>query len=143
MEPLRPPQRISLSAAHWAAMHAHVAACAPEEACGIVAGRDGKSLDVVPLENVLHSATRYRIAPQAQFEAFSVLMAQGQELLAIFHSHPRGPARPSRIDIAEAFYPNTAYLIWAPDAHDWCCRAFRIAGDRAREIPLQVATARG
>lgn len=139
MEPRHPPQRISLSAAHWAAMRAHVAALAPEEACGIVAGRDGQSLDVVPLENVLHSSTRYRIAPEAQFQAFAALMKQDQELLAIFHSHPHGPARPSRIDIAEAFYPNTAYLIWAPAANDWICRAFRIADDEVEEISLRVA----
>ena len=35
----------------------------------------------------------------------------GQELQAIYHSHPHGPPHPSVIDIEQHQYPDTYYLI--------------------------------
>jgi len=37
--------------------------------------------------------------------------AEGLELIAIYHSHPDGPARPSATDVANAYYPDTVQLI--------------------------------
>ncbi len=45
---------------------------------------------------------------------FDRIEGQGWELVAIFHSHPQGPAYPSATDIAEFFYPGTAVMIASP-----------------------------
>ena len=116
----------------------HAKACAPEEACGILAGLDDRCVSVMTLTNALHSPTRYTADPRDLFEAFTTLERQGWELLAIFHSHPGGEARPSATDVATAFYPNSAYLILAPAGDDWLSRAFVIKRGTVGEIPLEI-----
>ena len=138
MEPAQPPCEVIITVAHFNLMRDHVISRVPEEACGVLAGRDGRCLSVIPLTNALHSPTRYEIAPEELFTTFATLNENGWELLAIFHSHPGGEAWPSRIDTAEAYYPNTAYLILAPEHDDWVCRAFLIRDGTVSEIALRI-----
>lgn len=122
-------------------MRAQVAAEAPLEACGLLAGAEGRVLKVYALENELRSPTRFRIAPQEQLAAFMEIEEAGWELLAIYHSHPGGPPHPSTSDIAEALYPEALHLIWDGSGPDWQARAFRIQGNEYHEIPLNVEEA--
>ena len=55
---------------HWEQMAADVLQRAPEEACGLVAGLEGRSLAVYPVENQLHSPVRFRMDPMQQWRAF-------------------------------------------------------------------------
>ena len=68
----------------------------------------------LPVENMLHSPVRFQMEPSAQFKALLNIEEAGQELLAIFHSHPTGPARPSETDVAEFYYPGALVLIASP-----------------------------
>ncbi len=129
--------RMLLRYRHYLAMQWHVAAEAPLEACGLVAGRGGVSEAVYPIPNALHSPTRYRMEAEAQVRAFFALEAAGLELLAIYHSHPRGPSLPSATDVREAAYA-VPYLIWAPVGATWLVRAFRLQNG-VWEIPLRLA----
>ncbi len=115
---------IVLRREHLAQMEAHVARCAPEEGCGLIAGVDGVSVAVLPVTNALHSPVRFRMDPQEQWRAFLQLETQGWEMLGIFHSHPQGPPYPSPTDLAEAAYPEALYLIWFRAAGHWRWRAF-------------------
>ena len=117
MESAEPPREVVVSANHWRAMREHAIAGSPEEACGILAGCSNRCVSVITLNNALHSATRYAVAPEELFQAFTTLDRNGWELLAIFHSHPQGEAWPSPTDIANAYYPHSAYLILAPADH--------------------------
>lgn len=114
-------------------MLAHVLACLPEEACGLLGGQMAGSWAVaqlvIPVENVLHSPVRFRMDPAAQLAAFNRLDTLGMELIGIFHSHPTGPDSPSPTDLAEFAYPGTAFLIWSPDGETWKLRAFNLAGE--------------
>ncbi len=68
----------------------------------------------------------------------------GLELLAIYHSHPRGPATPSETDVARAFYPEAIYLICdfaGPDLP--VLRGFRIGAERFWEVLLDTPCAIG
>lgn len=118
-------------------MLAHATALLPEEACGLLAGRNGRATRFFPVENVRHSPVAYEMAPQEQVRAILAIEAQGLELLAIYHSHPTGPAFPSTTDISQAYYPEQAYLILSlNDPARPELRAFRLEDGRAREIWL-------
>ena len=117
---------------------AHATALLPEEACGLLAGRDGRATRFYPVENARHSPVAYDMKPRALVRAVLAIEAEGLELLAIYHSHPSGPARPSATDIAQAYYPEQAYLILS--LHDPArpeLRAFMLDDGRAREIALE------
>ena len=123
----------------YAAMAHHVSAEAPLEACGLVAGQGLYSAGVYPVPNALRSPVRFRMEPQAQWRAMKAFLDQGLTFLAIYHSHPHGPPRPSAIDAREMAYPEVFYLIWAPRGQTWLCHAFRWAGQGFVEVPLRLA----
>ncbi len=111
------------------AMRAALEAALPEEGCGLLFGRGQRVERVVPIQNALHSPVRFRLEPQAQLAAMQEADAQGLELLAIYHSHPRGPDHPSVTDIEEAAYPQAAHLIWWQDvARRWQVELFWLEG---------------
>jgi proteasome lid subunit RPN8/RPN11 len=77
--------------------------------------------------------------PAELIAALRSLRESGDELAAIYHSHPRGPAEPSGRDIREAHYPDAAYLIVSLEhAETPVTRAFRIIDGRSYEIELHA-----
>lgn len=128
---------LTLSRAQWEQMRDYVAAQAPLEACGLIGGRDGAAMEVIPVRNAAQSPVRFRMEPLEQLRAFEQLESAGMEMLAIFHSHPQGPAGPSPADIAEAFY-QVIQVIWSPGEGEWLSRAFWIEAGHAAEVPLTV-----
>ena len=112
---------------------------APEEACGIVAGIDGRVLKVFSATNTLHSHVRYRVEPKEQLDIFNEIEEQGWDLLAIYHSHPNGPPYPSTTDIQEAYYPEAIYLIWAQTGGKWIYNGFLIQDGKFAEVPVYLA----
>lgn len=119
-------------------MRDYVEAQAPLEACGLLGGREGMTEAVLPVRNAESSPTRYRMEPLEQLRAFEQIESAGMEVLAIFHSHPQGPAVPSPTDIAKAFY-DVVQVIWSQKEGEWLARAFWIEAGRAAEVPLIVA----
>lgn len=127
-------------------MRAEAERNAPEEACGLVAGRGAQSgaadaAAIMPVENALHSPWRFRMRPQQQVAAFLLMEEKGWDLLAIYHSHPQGPAGPSATDLNEFAYPEALVLIWSRAQNDWICRAYAIESGQAREAKLFVTSA--
>ena len=117
-------------------MLAHVQHCLPAEACGLLGGRAGRCQVVLPVTNRLHSPIRYQMDPQEQVNAFYWLDDHNLDLLAIFHSHPTGPDRPSPTDLAEFAYPGTLTVICWPDASGWQVSAFAITPQRVGIVPI-------
>ena len=109
----------------WRAMLAHVRREAPLEACGLVGGHAGRTQGVYPVPNQLASPHRFRMEPTAQWQAMQAILAQGHDILAIYHSHPLGLGTPSAVDKREMRYPEALTLIWAPIGATWVCRGFR------------------
>jgi proteasome lid subunit RPN8/RPN11 len=140
LEPDLTPAGLVLRSEHWQRMVDHVRSCLPNEACGLVGGLAGRSQAVLPVTNQLHSPTRFRMAPEEQLKAFNQLETQGLELLAIFHSHPHGPERPSATDQAEFAYPGVLTIILSPGAGPagWQARAFRLDDQRIEEVRLEI-----
>jgi proteasome lid subunit RPN8/RPN11 len=100
----------------------------PNEACGLLAGRDSRVAKVYQMTNAEHSPATYRLDPEEQFRAFMEIEEAGWELLAIYHSHSHSSAYPSATDLELAFYPDPLYLIISlADRDQPTIRAFRIA----------------
>lgn len=129
---------IQLRREDWQAMQADVAARAPQEACGLVAGRQGLSQHVYVIENELASPTRFRLNAQQQVAALAHMQRQGWELLAIYHSHPQGPRHPSQTDLSEASYSGVVHLIWSFVADSWGCRAFLLDGGQIKGVEYRL-----
>jgi proteasome lid subunit RPN8/RPN11 len=82
---------------------------APNEACGLIAFRDGVAERYLPGRNTLASPYRFQLEPGDPGDFF--LEDEGYEL-AVFHSHPETEARPSRTDIANiGLWEDRPYLI--------------------------------
>ena len=111
----------------------------PLESCGLLAGRESSATQFIPITNRLASATEFDMEPAELIAALRSLRTNGESLLAIVHSHPRGPALPSPADIQRAWYPEAAHVIVSfasaetPEVH-----GFRILDGEVLEIELRA-----
>lgn len=120
-------------------MIAHLQANYPYEACGILAGPPGQAMHLYPIANIRQSSVAYEMDPQQQLEAMIDLEERGWQMTAIFHSHPTGPQVPSATDLAQAYYPESVYVIVSlADRENPVARGFRIVNGRFHEIILSV-----
>ena len=91
-----------------AELKAHARAEEPNEACGLVALRDGTAERYIPARNGAASPYRFELEtdPENWF-----LEDEGYEL-AVFHSHVASPPRPSRTDVENiGLWEGRPYLI--------------------------------
>jgi len=111
---------------------------APYEACGIIAGKEGKGVKLYRAANAGKSTTTYRLEPEEQHKIFVEMEEKGWELWAIYHSHPAFPAYPSARDIEQAYFPDSLYLIVSLAQEKPEIRAFRIVEGEVREERLAI-----
>jgi proteasome lid subunit RPN8/RPN11 len=108
----------------------HARAESPAECCGLVSGAGaGRAQAVYRLRNVAaNPLVGYEAAPEDLFAAQREMRARGEELLAIYHSHPRASdPLPSETDVRLAYYPAAIYLIIGLGSTTPVMRAFRIS----------------
>ncbi len=108
------------------------------EVCGLIGGRSGVMETVYPVVNVAaEPRRRFEMDAVDQLDAMRQMAAHGEAWLGIYHSHVKGPALPSRVDLAEHAYPEALCLIVAPGVRPAKqVRAFSLRGRLARELPL-------
>jgi len=140
MDPLEWPavSCLKFKLAQWEQIRAEAERQAPEEACGLLAGIGEQVLSIFPVTNELHSPVRYRMEPSEQLRAFQQIDEQGWELLGIYHSHPRGPDGLSYTDIAEAFYPESVYVIVSGGSGDWHYQGFLVRNGQVSQVPILI-----
>lgn len=117
------------------------AQAAPEtEICGLITARNGRPQRCIPVPNVSEQPQRFfTMDPRCQIDAMRTMRERGEELFAIYHSHPHGPALPSDTDLEQAAYPEALYLIVALDtAGAPELRGFRLADGRFTQIQLET-----
>ena len=114
-----------------AELEAHARAEEPNEACGLVAFRNGTAERYIPARNA--AASPYRFELETEPENW-FLEDDGYEL-AVFHSHVSSPARPSRTDVENiGLWAGKPYLVYSLHQHDLA--AFRIEDGQIEELPL-------
>jgi proteasome lid subunit RPN8/RPN11 len=119
------------------ALLAHARADAPDECCGLLIGQPGLVERAVPAANARRSETSYLIDPADHFAAMRAARAEGRAVIGGYHSHPRGPSRPSATDLKESAGPDFLCVIAAPaDRGAWHLAAFYLDGGNFREVPL-------
>jgi proteasome lid subunit RPN8/RPN11 len=91
----------------------HAKNCYPAEGCGLIAGSSASMTGIrfIPMANVAQGAAEFEMDPAELIRALKDLRNADERLLAIYHSHPHGPARPSKTDVERAYYPEAAHLI--------------------------------
>ena len=105
---------IRLLREHLEAIIAHAREAAPAECCGLIGGgHEHDARSIYRLRNVTTTPElAYEAAPEDLFAAQRQMRERGEELLAIYHSHPRAvDPSPSETDVRLAYYPSATYLI--------------------------------
>ena len=103
---------------------------APAECCGLIGGAaEGGAKSIYRLHNVASNPlVTYEAAPEALFAAQRSMRERDEELLAIYHSHPRAvEPTPSETDVRLAYYPSAVYLIVGLGGAGPVLRAFQIS----------------
>jgi proteasome lid subunit RPN8/RPN11 len=102
---------------------------APEECCGLIGGDGQRATSLYPMRNVAENAhVAYEAAPEDLFAAQRQMRERGEQLLAIYHSHPRATEpQPSETDVRLAYYPQAIYFIVGLSGAEPVMRAFKIS----------------
>ncbi len=129
---LKLPQQI------YEALIAHARQEFPLEACGILGGEDSVVSLHYPMANTDQSNEHFMMDPKEQFAVVKALRAEGKGMIAIYHSHPETPARPSEEDIRLALTPGVSYVIISLAGEIPVLKSFKISGGVSTEEPVEI-----
>jgi proteasome lid subunit RPN8/RPN11 len=130
---------IQLERSHYDEIVAHCQGEYPNEACGLVAGKETIAVRVIPMRNADASPATYRLDAKEQFRVFEEMDDEGQDVYAIFHSHTHSEAYPSATDRRQALYPEAHYLILSlQDRTAPQLRGFRILDGEVTEEDVMI-----
>jgi [CysO sulfur-carrier protein]-S-L-cysteine hydrolase len=116
-----------------AELEEHARSEQPNEACGLIALRDGVAERYLPGRN--GAASPYRFELETEPENW-FLEDDGYEL-AVFHSHISSPPRPSRTDVENiGLWEGRPYVILSLSMGELA--AWRIAGGKVSPVELQT-----
>ncbi|MDQ3473670.1 MAG: M67 family metallopeptidase [Acidobacteriota bacterium] len=135
---------LKLNSDHINGIIAHAREAGQSECCGLVGGSaDDTALSVYRLQNVAHdSNVSYEVAPEELFAAQREMRQRGEQLVAIYHSHPRAAEpEPSETDVRLAYYPSATYLIVGLGGEAPVMRAFKISEAERRWERVEYAIA--
>ncbi|MFA4842809.1 MAG: M67 family metallopeptidase [Candidatus Omnitrophota bacterium] len=118
---------------------AHSLAEFPNEACGILAGKNGCVEKVYTMTNADKSPQTFFMGAQEQLKVMKDLRNAGQEMLGIYHSHVASPAYPSAHDVELALYPEASYVIVSlKDKNSPSVRSFKIQEGKITEEQFKI-----
>ena len=120
-------------------MIAHAREDAPNECCGILAGEDGRVLQLYRAVNAEQSPYRYSVDSRDLFRIHRACEERGWEFVGIYHSHTFSEAYPSATDVRLGFWPEAVYfLVSLRDKENPDVRAYRIVDGRVSEEELEI-----
>lgn len=112
----------------------HAERTAPAECVGFLFGHEAKVFRHVPLTNVAETPeTRFFAEPMEMLRALTGADKVGERLLAVYHSHPRGPDQLSEDDVQHA-QPGLVQLLLTPEG----VFAFVVVNGAVEEVRLET-----
>ncbi len=117
----------------------HLAQISPDyEVCGLIGSKNGLPTHCYPIKNISkHPQQRFLLDAGQHISAMTKMRELGEELFAIYHSHPTAPAQPSTYDLELTTYPEALYLIISLNTKGILeMRGFKMHQKTALEIPL-------
>ena len=109
-----------------------------QEVCGLISSLNNLPYRSYPIENTADNPESFfNLDGQQQIQAMAQMRDNGEQLFAIYHSHPTAPAIPSSTDIEQATYPDALTIIITLKTKGVLeLRGFRIADSQFIEVPL-------
>ncbi len=104
------------------------------ECCGILGGVAPRVGSIHPLRNIAASEQRYLADPQEHIQAHVWLRQRQWETLAIYHSHPRWEAVPSRTDLEQNHWGDMPRIIVSLLSSPPVVRIWRLGSDSFHEL---------
>lgn len=108
--------------------------------CGLISSDGNGNFNLYPVQNVaLEKDHLFAMEPEGQIDAMRRMRESGEELFAIYHSHPHAPAEPSLRDLQEAAYPEALYLIISLNTKGVLeMRGFRLHQELVESVDLRL-----
>jgi proteasome lid subunit RPN8/RPN11 len=110
----------------------------PFEACGILTGHAGRVIHAYSTSNAKRSPVYYEVDPEHQEYVLRSMADQGEELVAIYHSHPTAAAYPSANDVRLAIHYPEAIRVIVSLAGPADVQAFLIRDGKVHRVRLQI-----
>lgn len=111
----------------------------PNEACGLLAGKEGRVEKLYETLNVDKSPESFLMEPNEQLKITKEIRNLGLEMIGIYHSHVASEAYPSEHDLQLAFYPEVSYaIVTLKDKNNPSIRSFKIVEGRISEEEVKI-----
>ncbi len=105
---------VRIPEAMYAEMVAHIVTGYPNEACGLLASKDGQVVKNYPAVNAAEHADDFsEIGAQDLLRIYQDIDEYDGEMYSYYHSHPTSEAYPSRRDIEWARRNKLYYIIFS------------------------------
>lgn len=137
-DPLNSPQEVMLPR-KIAQQLLHAAQSTPTiEVCGLISAVNNIPTYCYPISNAADQPqTHFLLDTKQQIAALTHMREHGETLFGIYHSHPTGPATPSRTDVQLTAYPDALHFIISLNTKGVLeLRCFKIVHTLTQEIPL-------
>lgn len=123
----------------------HARAQLPDECCGLLAAfpplapvYTAEVLERYPLVNAAASPVEFVSEARGMFEAMRAMHTCGTIVVAVYHSHPRAEAVPSRLDRERNYSPAVMNLIISLKDPAPCVRAWWLTERDHREAAFVI-----
>ena len=115
----------------------------PNECCGYLAGQGDSVTAAYALKNIDDSYEHFSFDPEEQFAAIKDMRKKDLVPIAVYHSHPETPARPSKEDIRLAYDSDISYLIISltrkvPDIKLFKIRKDQVEKDQVKKEAIEI-----
>lgn len=139
-DPLNSPQEIAIPRKIVREILHEAQATPTIEACGLISAINNVPSFCYPISNVAEQPqSRFLLDTKQQIATLTHMRENGETLFAIYHSHPTGPATPSKTDVQLTAYPDALHLIISLETKGVLeLRCFKITNNLTQEILLKL-----
>ena len=117
---------------------AHSLELKPIESCGYLAGKDLNIERLYKMVNIDNEPDHFSFEPKEQFSVVKDARQSGFDLIAVYHSHPESPARPSQEDLRLLKDPNMIYVIISLMTEIPDIKAFRLDNNNMTSVTIEI-----